>query len=70
MKLGQRLNSIHNQNQMIGHRLNNASSVASSLGQRYNNVNYSNLVRNIQTPIQKQVYSILEKNNLRKRLMK
>ena len=68
MKLGQRLNSIHNQ--MIGHRLNNASSVASSLGHRYNNVNYSNLVRNIQTPIQKQVYSILEKNNLRKRLMK
>jgi hypothetical protein len=68
MKLGQRLNSINNQ--MIGHRLNNASSVASSLGQRYNNVNYSNLVRNIQTPIQKQVYSILEKNNLRKRLMK
>lgn len=68
MKLGQRLNSINNQ--MIGHRLNNASSVASSLGQRYNNVNYSNLARNIQTPIQKQVYSILEKNNLRKRLMK
>ena len=67
MKLGQRLNSIHNQ--MIGQRLHNASSVASSLGQRYNNVNYSNLVRNIQTPIQKQVYSILEKNNLRKRLM-
>ena len=68
MKLGQRLNSVYNQ--MIGHRLNNASSVASSLGQRYNNVNYSNLVRNMQTPIQKQVYSILEKNNLRKRLMK